>query len=47
MDIKDISLTYGIIGVISMISTILFLGSLISYRLIYRVKRDKKELDNE
>ena len=25
----------------------LFLGSLISYRLIYRVKRDKKELDNE
>ena len=31
MDIKDISLTYGIIGVISMISTILFLGSLLSY----------------
>ncbi len=31
MDIKDISLTYGIIGVISMISTILFLGSLLNY----------------
>ena len=31
MDIKDISLTYGILGVISMISTILFLGSLLNY----------------